>query len=514
MLLRSEWGLFLVLTVSLIDRLAFLRWWRAFPGGDTYNFILIAQEILKGSYPIAEKRLPFYPVLIAFAHVLGLNWEAAALVVAFVASLAALVLLYALGRTLGLSTIALAAALLPFQAVAPFLFQSVRGYADTTFVALTLGSLLAAQRLRSWRRAVLAGLLLGAASLTRLEGWFFAPAVLGVTVLRKKGWYYASLALFTVAACWLPFVLVSARVGRSLLPQEYFADAETTAFGVRSVGDFAKNYASIWTSAGLDRLWGEPRRLLRDVGSVSLHTLPERLKSFLTDPKEFPSLLLLIGVGYVLLQRRDAFLCLLIPFLAIAVPIAWWGVRQRFLIVLYPVVFLVIAAGAEVLLRGARRLTRHTPHSRLVTAALSFALLGLAAGPWRLHTAAEAREVNAKNWGKDYAYYQAIQAARRLSGVIAFEHRSSIVLALFGELDNRGRVVFTESHLNAATGAEQWEHLRKFNVRYMVIRGKEKESFPVLTDPAFQDRLTVFRRFEHPEARGRTNHAVIYEMVP
>lgn len=512
--LRDEWGLLLVLAFAIIDRLAFLRWWRAFPGGDTYNFIIIAQEILKGSYPVAEKRLPFYPALIALAHVFGLDWEAAALVVAFAASLAALVLLYALGRTLGLSTVALAAALLPLQAVAPFLFQSVRGYADTLFVALALSSLLAIRELRTWRRAVLAGILLGATSLTRLEGWFFAPVALGIALLRRGPRPHALTAAVVAAACWVPFLLVSARVGRPFLPKEYFADAAATEFGVTSVRAFAANYASTWTSVGVDRLWGEPRRLLQDTTTPSLRAFPKRAISFLTDPKEVPSILLLLGLGYLVLRRRGPFLRLLVPFLAVAAPIAWWGVRQRFLIVLYPLVFLAMAAGAEVMLRGIRRLTHRTPYGKLTTATLSLALLGLATGPWRLHTVAEAREVNAKNWGRDYAYYQAIQAARRLPGVIAFEHRSSIVLALFGELDNRGRAVFAETHLDAPTSAEQWKTIQQWDVRYLVARGKGENVFPMLADEQFRRSLIEIQRFTHPQQRGGDDLAVIYEVRP
>jgi len=293
-----------------------------------------------------------------------------------------------------------------------------------------------------------------------------------------------------------------------LLPQEYLADAESTVFGVQNIRDFATNYASLWTSVGVDRFWGEPRRLLRDAGTVSLSTFPNRLKSFLADPKEFPSLLLLAGLGYMLMRKRGALILLLVPYLAVAAPIAWWGVRQRFLIGLYPLIFLVLAAGCEAALRGVSILAHRRWYRRMAPVAASALLLGLAAFPWRLNNFAEAREVHAKNWGRDYAFYEAIQAARELPGVIAFAHRSSIVLALFGERDE-GRAVFTETHLAAPTSTEQWEALQRYDVQYIVARHRD-EGFLILTDPRFLEELHVIREFEHPQQRGGPDRATIY----
>lgn len=509
-LARAHASLLLVLGVALGHRIAFLRWWKAFPGGDTYNFILIAQELLRGSYPVAEKRLPVYPILIALTRSVT-DWETAAIAVAMAASLIAVLLLYAIGRTIGLSKTALVVGLLPFQTIAPFLFQSIRGYADTTFVALMLGAILAFLRMRTRRGAALAGALAGAASLTRPEGIVLVPTIILLALISRR----RALAVPVAAAAlltWVPFLLVSVKAGRPLLPAEYLADAEETAFGVTTARAFAANYAAIWKSIGADRLWGEPLRLFRDASTLTLDALPRRINAFFTDPKEFPSLLLLAGLVFLSWKKPRFFLPIVFLFFAVALPIAWWGVRQRFLIVLYPLPFLILAAGADTLLTLVGSVARWT-RSRMLPDIAALALLLLSFLSWTPHNAAEAREVQEKILGKDYAYYQAIQEARTLPGNIAFEHRSSIALALFGEPD-RGRAIFAETLLNTPDPPEQWDALQKWHVRYLVVHGTTSAAFPVLSDPAFADRFTVVRSFQHPQKRGGPDHATIYEVLP
>ncbi len=523
--LRLAWrhaGLLGVLAIALADRVALFRWWKAFPGGDTYNFILIAQELLRGSYPVAEKRLPVYPLLLLLARPFA-DWEAAAIAVAITASLASLVFLYAIGRTLGLSKVALLVALLLFEAAAPFLFQSIRGYADTTFVALTLATILALLRARTLLGALGTGALLGAASLARPEGIVLIPTIAALALVRL-GWRRALAALAIAALCWTPFLAVSVKVGRPLLPKQYLTDAEATAFGAVSVREVLGNVWGLWRSAGVDRLWGEPLRILRDLTATAPRDIPPRVRSFLTDPKELPSLLLLAGTVSFALRGRGRAAAVLLPYVALSLPIAWWGVRQRFLVSLLPAVFCVIAAGTDAALRGARRVapvadspaapvasraSRPLIATRWIAPAL---LLALAAGPWRANNVAEQREVIAKNNGKGYAYYQAIQAARRLPGRIAFDHRSSIALALFGE-PGRGRAVFADTHLAAADAPAQWDALTRWNVHALVVPDEQRGAFPVLDDPGFADRFSVIATFERLGPRGRTARAAIYKLL-
>lgn len=500
---REHTGLIFVLGIALAERLAFLRWWKAFPGGDTYNFILIAQELLRGSYPVAEKRLPVYPALLALFHAV-FDWETAGVVVAILSSLAAIALLYAFGRKLGLSKTALVIALLPFQAVAPFLFQSIRGYADTTFLALLLGGMVTLLHVRSVFGSALAGALLGLASLTRFEGVLVVP-VLALIALLRSGWKRAIVLALGVALVWLPFVLQSLWVGRPLLPQEYITDAEQTAFGVGSVREFTTNVGTVWRGVGLDRVWGEPKRIVRELGSPAL----SHLRSFFVDPKRLPSLLLLAGLAGALRWRRRTLVFVFLVFAALTVPVAWWGVRQRFLLPLYPFVFLGVAAGVDVLRTGLHRLAARWPRVSFLPLVVSAVLVALAVGPWRAHTAAEAREVQAKNYGKDYAYYQAIQFARTLPGRIAFDHRSSIALALFGEPDH-GRAVFADTHLDAREPSAQWEQLQQWNVRAIVVLGDGERNFPALDHDAFPRTFTLLREFTFQAVRGGTNVARVY----
>lgn len=220
-------------------------------------------------------------------------------------------------------------------------------------------------------------------------------------------------------------------------------------------------------------------------------------------------MLVLVGMVVVLLRLRSTFV-LLVPFLALAVPIAWWGVRQRFLIVLYPLMFLLLALGMHRVFFWWKKFDGRLMWLRPARVAASGFLVLLALFPWRFHTAAEAREVVAKNWGKNYAYYQAIQAARNLPGIVAFEHRSSIALALFGEPD-RGRAVFADMHLDARAAAMQWQQLQRWQVRYVVLRGTKSESFPVITDKAFARFFSLHASFDHPQHRGRSQ-AMVYQV--
>ncbi|TSC62549.1 MAG: hypothetical protein G01um1014106_619 [Parcubacteria group bacterium Gr01-1014_106] len=311
---RAHWGLVALLVLTVVHRIAFLQWWKAFPGGDTYNFILIAQELLKGSYPVAEKRLPMYPMLIALAHTF-VDWEHAAFVIALGASLVSVALVYALGRTMGISSFALVIGLAPFQAVAPFLFQSVRGYADTTFIALMLGALLAFLHTRSRRGAVLTGALFALTSLTRFEGAFLVVLFPFLAAFFWKPRRLLLPALLALVACWLPFLILFTSVGRPLLPVEYFADAEATPFGVTSAKEFFRNYGELWKSVGFDRVWKEPRRVLHDVATLAATTWPARLRSLVTDPKELPSLFLLAGIIFLLRKRVSVSLPLVLLFL-------------------------------------------------------------------------------------------------------------------------------------------------------------------------------------------------------
>jgi hypothetical protein len=186
-------------------------------------------------------------------------------------------------------------------------------------------------------------------------------------------------------------------------------------------------------------------------------------------------------------------------------------VRQRFLLPLYPFVFLGVAAGADVVGRWFKKLATRWPRFSFLPIVGAVAALVLAVGPWRMHTASEAREVQLKNWGKDYAYYQAIQFAETLPGRIAFEHRSSIALALFGEPD-RGRAVFADMHLDAREPERQWEQLQQWEAQYIVLQDVSSEHFPVVSDETFSQRFSLLQEFVFAEKPGKRDVAHIFQV--
>jgi mannosyltransferase PIG-V len=127
--------------------------------------------------------LPLYPAIVAL-----LSWpwpQYAGLVAVLVSNIAfamALVLLYHLGRPfLGGRRAAMAGVLL---AIVPFGAAFAMAYAESLFLALSLGAFLAAER----DRRALAGILLALACLTRLQGLVLILPLL-ILYLRRDDWH-------------------------------------------------------------------------------------------------------------------------------------------------------------------------------------------------------------------------------------------------------------------------------------------------------------------------------------
>lgn len=134
---------------------------------------------------------PTYPVGLPLHLALAgrlLGWEAAPVVVGLAAALGALLLMYAVGRELGLPP-ALAAAGTAILAVYPvFLFMSLQPLSDTPATAWCLAAVWAALRSRRHRGwALAAGAALAVAVLVRATNLLLLPAlvvVLGLDVRR------------------------------------------------------------------------------------------------------------------------------------------------------------------------------------------------------------------------------------------------------------------------------------------------------------------------------------------
>lgn len=498
-------GLLLVLGVALAFRLVYLRWFKAFPPGDVFNFVIIAQGIPEGFYPPTEKRLPLFPLLLLLAHAV-LDWEVAAVAVAVVASLASLVLLYGVGRTLGISKTALAAGLLLFQGQPAFLVASSRGYADTMLIALVLGGLLSLLRACTTRGAILTGALFGAAALTRYEGLAAALVALPLWTLlpRKRPRRLPVIASIALLLTLTPYAILALRNHRPLIGAGYFAEAEETAYGTANPREVLENARMIWERVGLFGGWKVPIDLTHQTREEPLNTA-RILQGYLSDPRIPPSVIITLGAIALVVRKRLRDLVILgVPYAALTVLPAWYEPYPRYDIFILPLATLLFAAGLSAFQRLLERGTAGGV-GRVVRYAAGTAMLLAVFGLWTMWEAAETKHTQAKHNGKDYAYYQAIQAARKLPGNIAFEKNPDIIRIHFGK-----RAVILQDVLQPGESPEaSLEKLRERGVTYLVLRAGEEARYRFLGAPAAERAAT----FEWEQGDHDVSRATIHRLT-
>lgn len=495
-LLSAHWGLIIVLGVALAFRIAYLQWFKAFPPGDVFNFINIAEGLPRGHYDAGEKRLPFYPLLLLATHGF-LDWEPAGLVVAVGASLASLVLLYALGRTLRFSNTSLAVVLLVFQAQPQFLIASTRGYADTTFIALVLGSLLALLSTRTWKGGILTGALLGFSALTRYEGGTVAALLLPLWILlpRRLPRRVPLVALAAFVITLVPYVALAFVNGRPVVGAGYFAEAKIEAgYGAPGIRTFVNNGLEMWRRIGLVGFWNIPLGIVREI-SLDPFGTPRILSNRLTEPGYGMTLFSVLGLLLLLWWRKWRELLLVAAaYLGATLPAAWYHPFQRYDIYIMPATTLFAAAGFNgiqaLVVRGT--LGRSGRTLRVLLAMLALTVVG---GFWMANLAERTRDMQKKHNGREYAFYQAIHAARALPGKIAFPTDADIVRIYFRE-----RAFFLSPTDNIA-------RIRNENVSYAVVSASHARRYPFLEEPPFER----VRSFEWPQGNSEVSRASIYQ---
>lgn len=540
--IRRHAGIVLVLIVALAARLIYLHWFKVFPPGDVFNFINIARGLADGVYPISERRLPFYPLLILLAHSV-LGWEAAALAVAVAASLAAIVLIYALGRTLGISKTALVALLLVLQ-VHPQLLTATRGYADTTLFALLPAAILALLRARSWKGGVVTGLLLGALTLTRYEGataalvllplWFVFPVqhrprrpdtTWGTGLASKKdtpqaqhdgqaGTPRGSRRLAAVAALAFvlslaPYLVLSAVNQRPPFGAGYVVEAEgREGYGSGNIQEFRESFQGIWKRNGLFGVWEIPGAITREIIEDPFGT-PRILSRRFIEVGETLALLAVLGFVALILRKQRGAVFLIAATAAATVPPAWFNPLPRYDIVVLPLLALLAARGVSAVQALVVRGTR--PGGRAGTAVRWLAgatLMTLATSIWSVTYAEETRNRQQKHNGREYAYYQAIHAARRLPGKIAFDRDPDMVRLYFGDR----AVIFRGVSGATATPEDARAELHRQGVTYLVLPHPENQpqfaSFLVLPD------VTLEQSLEWVRGNNDISRAAIYRIGP
>lgn len=512
---REHVGLTAVLTLALVTRVFVLRWWAPFPFGDTFNFIRIAQSLTAFTYPLHEKRLPTFPLaILAVQGVLpGVSWEAVAIGLSLLASLATLVVLYALGRTLRLNKTALLVGLLFLASYPPFLQYSIRGYADSTMLALLGALLLALLRARRARGAALVGVLAGALALTRTEG---ALVVLGLTPLVMWRWRSVPrklvVALLVLLLTLSPYILLSLRIGRSVLPQAYLAETGEagSGYGAASLADFWERSGVMLGRVGLLAAVRVPVELAETLGREPF-SLPRRLTQLASEPSQAAAALAVPGMVFLLFRRRllDV-LTVAIPFLLLGAAAAWYAPYVRYDAFVFPWVAFAAAVGGHAGFQLLSRGTAGQAGTRLRRAAAAFALF-LAVFVWFLSYTQQAVEGMKKSRHRERAYYDAVRFVRSLPGVVAFEERRGITEAYFSD-----RAVYSEELFESRrAGAARFAALRSAGAALVVAQPSRAESLlAFLGDEPFTRETEIVRRFEVQQGNHDRDVAVVYRLQP
>ena len=136
---------------------------------------------------------PGFPLVLAAVHAIARQWTVSGLIISFVAGAVAAVLLGRIaedGYGAGLGSRAVL-----FLVASPAAIFLAAGYSEALFLALALGSWLAAGK----QRWLLAVMLAGLASVVRVNGLFLCAALVVQILLRAGGERLRAVAMFALA---------------------------------------------------------------------------------------------------------------------------------------------------------------------------------------------------------------------------------------------------------------------------------------------------------------------------
>ncbi len=336
---------------------------------DSVTFLELARAARDGDLAtvLAHHQHPLFPALTGFLARVGPSLENAGVAIAVLAGALAVIPLYDLARRLVGDRAALVAVLLFALSPYPARFAGVP-LTDSLHLALVLGGLAAGLRVLDGHRAVPwalgAGLLLGAAYMTRPEAAIAAVVVLGALAISGRGrmrWLAPMIVLAGLLATAGPYV---AHLGRER------GDLTPTAKWKGGGEAKAKEYARI---TGRDRssLPGATLETAREL-SITLH----------------PLLALLVAAGLAWRNRPvTAGLALgvvTLLFLLACIRLHWLRGYLSHRHVLVPSVLMLPLAG-----RGLVRIAQHFRPGALVVAVL---MIGAILMPKTLDAQGEGRE--------------------------------------------------------------------------------------------------------------------------
>lgn len=256
---RKRWlagaALFVLVAGGVAARFYVLSQLKGVSGGDPYNYLAITQRLVSFENPFSEdKRLPGYPLLLVPVWLTDVDHVRAMQLFSLVSAGGVAIALALLARALNLpwGVQGLAAALLLVQK--DFFFTSLRPEPYTWYALLLLVALLLwLHRRRGWRVQVLLGLTLGAAAMTRQEGFVLA-AVLGAATLadaKKLGWRGLVRIALPAFVLVLPYFVHTTRAFGNPFFSPYFNPERMEI--VNSWESFRENAGASW--GVLSALW-------------------------------------------------------------------------------------------------------------------------------------------------------------------------------------------------------------------------------------------------------------------
>lgn len=340
---RYEWAPKVALVVALAHAVA--AWSLRAPGfawgEDDAAYLLLAQELRHFSYrevqdvlaPMHARFPPLFPVLLAIVGApFGDNLD---VLIAFVAlcSAGALLLFYdGTRRVLG-DTVALPAALL--LAINPaMLWMGGNLMAEAPFVLLTMLALWAlAREDESPRFALLAGIAVYLAALTRTAGVVFVVAIFGYWVARKRyrrAALFSSVGVLTIGA-WLAWTFAQ-------------PDPDTRRLYIADLGLRGRDAGMHFVRDMAGRIGPRLKVMLTNYIPTAL-SVPTVAGTAVDNAGWLVATLALGGAGVVVLWRRwMGVIAFLVPYLLLL--LVWRFQAGRFLTPIVPLLLLMVLGGA------------------------------------------------------------------------------------------------------------------------------------------------------------------------
>lgn len=286
--------------------------------GDSFRILRAAEYLLKFSYPLDEKRLPFFSAILA-PGLLFMEPVLWGRIFAIGLSVSNLVLIALLTKIIFPKSknwqVLLTLVFVAFNPI--FFYWSLRIMAETTAATLVLLSFViylgSGKKGRLWPDLLL-GLILALAALTRYEGFLLAGAF-GLSFLIKRDWgaILRTFSVFVVLV--VPWFVLTKFILKGSTSNAYVSELETFKFDLYRLGYFL-TYSLFFLGFPSSLVF-----LVPNVKKKSLELLKKNLR-FLAISPYLPLILFLIfeaGLFFVWTPSLPRIMVLVLPIVVIFV---------------------------------------------------------------------------------------------------------------------------------------------------------------------------------------------------